>query len=203
MKRSILWIAIAASAAQAQPRWWLEEPIRLVQTNLRETDASLDPDRLVAQVAEFRANTLLFGLGGIVAYYPTNIPFHYASPHLPRGRDLFGAVLRAAHARGIRVIGRFGLTKTQKPVYDAHPEWFFRKANGEPMIYNGLYSTCINGGYWREHSKEILSEALERFDVDGLFFNGMNEMKANPQAYDGEARARLKALSLKLTGLSS
>jgi len=36
----------------------------------------------------------------------------------------------------------------------------------------------------------------------GLFFNGMNEMKANPQAYDGEARARLKALSLKLTGLA-
>jgi NAD(P)-dependent dehydrogenase (short-subunit alcohol dehydrogenase family) len=36
----------------------------------------------------------------------------------------------------------------------------------------------------------------------GLFFNGMNEMKANPQAYDAEARARLKALSLKLTGLA-
>lgn len=36
----------------------------------------------------------------------------------------------------------------------------------------------------------------------GLFFNGMNEMKANAQAYDGEARARLKALSLKLTGLA-
>src|ERR1700761_2370564 len=36
----------------------------------------------------------------------------------------------------------------------------------------------------------------------GLFFNGMNEMKANPQAYDGEARAKLKALSLRLTGLA-
>ena len=30
----------------------------------------------------------------------------------------------------------------------------------------------------------------------------MNEMKANPQAYDGEARAKLKALSLRLTGLA-
>lgn len=36
----------------------------------------------------------------------------------------------------------------------------------------------------------------------GLFFNGMQEMKANAQAYDGEARAKLKALSLKLTGLA-
>jgi NAD(P)-dependent dehydrogenase (short-subunit alcohol dehydrogenase family) len=35
----------------------------------------------------------------------------------------------------------------------------------------------------------------------GLFFNGMNEMKANPQAYDADARKRLRDLSLKLTGL--
>jgi NAD(P)-dependent dehydrogenase (short-subunit alcohol dehydrogenase family) len=34
----------------------------------------------------------------------------------------------------------------------------------------------------------------------GLFFNGMNEMKANPQAYDAAARKRLRALSLELTG---
>jgi NAD(P)-dependent dehydrogenase (short-subunit alcohol dehydrogenase family) len=35
----------------------------------------------------------------------------------------------------------------------------------------------------------------------GLFFNGMNEMKANAQAYDDAARKRLRELSLKLTGL--
>jgi NAD(P)-dependent dehydrogenase (short-subunit alcohol dehydrogenase family) len=35
----------------------------------------------------------------------------------------------------------------------------------------------------------------------GLFFNGMNEMKANPQAYDKAARNRLRAHSLALTGL--
>jgi NAD(P)-dependent dehydrogenase (short-subunit alcohol dehydrogenase family) len=38
-------------------------------------------------------------------------------------------------------------------------------------------------------------------DRSGLFFNGMKEMKANPQAYDAEARAKLQALSLKLAGL--
>lgn len=37
----------------------------------------------------------------------------------------------------------------------------------------------------------------------GLFFNGMNEARANPQAYDADARRRLRALSLALTGLSS
>ncbi|MGX0961596.1 NAD(P)-dependent dehydrogenase (short-subunit alcohol dehydrogenase family) [Bradyrhizobium japonicum] len=37
----------------------------------------------------------------------------------------------------------------------------------------------------------------------GLFFNGMNETRVNPQAYDAGARRRLRALSLELTGLSS
>ena len=37
----------------------------------------------------------------------------------------------------------------------------------------------------------------------GLFFNGMKEMKANPQAYDAVARKRLRALSLELTGLAA
>jgi NAD(P)-dependent dehydrogenase (short-subunit alcohol dehydrogenase family) len=35
----------------------------------------------------------------------------------------------------------------------------------------------------------------------GLFFNGMQPSKANPQAYDGAARQRLRALSLQLSGL--
>ena len=35
----------------------------------------------------------------------------------------------------------------------------------------------------------------------GLFFNGLHEAKANPQAYDAAARQRLRALSLELTGL--
>jgi NAD(P)-dependent dehydrogenase (short-subunit alcohol dehydrogenase family) len=34
----------------------------------------------------------------------------------------------------------------------------------------------------------------------GLFFNGMNQAKAHPQAYDEAARKRLRALSLELTG---
>ena len=35
----------------------------------------------------------------------------------------------------------------------------------------------------------------------GLFFNGMQQSQANPQAYDEAARQRLRELSLELTGL--
>jgi Hypothetical glycosyl hydrolase 6 len=151
--------------------WWMTEPIRWVQTNLRQTDASLNPGRLVDQLAGMQANVLLLGMGGIAAYYPTQVPFHYASPSLPAGHDMFGEVLRNARSHHIRVVGRFDFSKTVKPVFDAHPEWFFRQANGEPVIYNGLYSTCINGGYYRVQAMKILTEALDKYDVDGLFFN--------------------------------
>jgi NAD(P)-dependent dehydrogenase (short-subunit alcohol dehydrogenase family) len=40
-------------------------------------------------------------------------------------------------------------------------------------------------------------------DKSGLFFNGMNQAQANPQAYDAAARKRLRELSLELTGLSA
>jgi hypothetical protein len=36
----------------------------------------------------------------------------------------------------------------------------------------------------------------------GLFFNGMNETRANAQVYDAKARMKLREISLKLTGLS-
>ena len=67
-------------------------------------------------------------MGGIAAYYPTNVQFHFRSPLSPPGRDMFGDVLREAHASKIRVVGRFDFSKTEKAAYDAHPEWFFRQS---------------------------------------------------------------------------
>ncbi|MEO7346284.1 MAG: alpha-amylase family protein [Opitutaceae bacterium] len=164
-------VGFAQTPASTAKRWWLDEPVRFFQTNLAETASTLDAKRLVQQVAEFPANALLFNMGGIVAQYPTRVPFHYTSRYMPPGRDLFGEIVQEAHARKMRVVGRFDLSKTQPPVFEAHPEWFFKRTTGEPVIYNGLYSVCINGGYYREHAAKILTEALERYAVDGLFFN--------------------------------
>jgi NAD(P)-dependent dehydrogenase (short-subunit alcohol dehydrogenase family) len=38
-------------------------------------------------------------------------------------------------------------------------------------------------------------------DKSGLFFNGMNEVRVHPQAYNADARRRLRELSRNLTGL--
>src|SRR5262249_16321873 len=160
----ILWAG--SRLLSAQQDWWMREPIRWVQTNLRETDAALDPPRFAGQIADFDANVLLMALGGISAFYPSRVQYHYVSPSIPKGHDTCGEVLSEAHRLGTRVIGRFDLSKAHQDAYNAHPEWFFKKADGQPAIYNGLYQACVNGGWYREKSIEILAEALDRYDVD-------------------------------------
>src|SRR3954452_8952927 len=109
MKAFLLSLLLLTTLAAAQEGWWMREPIRWIQTNLRQTDAGLDAARLAQQLAGMRANVLLIGMGGIAAYYPTAVPFHYPSPDLPPARDMFGDVLREAHARKIRVVGLYDL----------------------------------------------------------------------------------------------
>src|ERR1700732_57468 len=75
MKRFCVGLLVTSGLLYAQSGWWMTEPIRWVQTNLRQTDASLDAKHLVDQLADMRANVLLFGMGGIVAYYPPKVPF--------------------------------------------------------------------------------------------------------------------------------
>ena len=154
-----------------QPGWWMTEPIRWLQTNLRETDAALNPKQFIADVASFNANVLMMSAGGITALYPSKVQYEYVSPYIPPGHDTFGEVLNEAHARHIRIVSRWDFSKARKDAYDAHPEWFFKMVDGQPAIYNGLYQACINGGWYRQKAVEILSEALDRYDVDGCFFN--------------------------------
>ncbi len=57
-----------------------------------------------------------------------------------------------------------------------------------------------------EQGGEAILHLVRGDDVagrSGLFFNGMHEARANPQAYDEMARQRLRKLSLELTGLAT
>ena len=58
-------------------------------------------------------------------------------------------------------------------------------------------STVEQGGEAILH----LADGDDMAGKTGLFFNGMQPSKANPQAYDGTARQRLRTLSLQLAGL--
>ena len=186
MKRYlVVFILIMSATAFAGEGWWMTEPVSLIQTNLRETDSGLDAGKLVEAIRDYPANTILFSVGGITAHYPTNVEFHYRSPWLPEGKDLVGDVITLAHENDMRVIGRFDFSRAIKKVYDAHPEWFFRTAEGNAVHDdNDLYSICINGDYYHQKAMEILTEALERYPVDGLFFNWFGNIRSDYQGHD-------------------
>lgn len=150
--------------------WWKRNNLRLIQTNLRATDAAADRSALIEQLKELSANVLLLNTGGLVAFYPTSLDFHYRSPFLGDG-DLVGDMVELCHRNGIRFMARFDLSKIHESIYRAHPEWAYRSKTGEAINYNGMVHTCINSAYQRERSLDILKEAIDRYPVDGVFFN--------------------------------
>ncbi|MGC9542088.1 hypothetical protein [Streptomyces sp. UG1] len=149
--------------------WWQNGPMRLVQTNLREIDVTADPDRFVESLQEFSANVVLFNAGGIVANYPTSLPFHHRNPHLRS--DFLGEVIERTRAAGIRLIARFDFSKLNETIAAGHPDWHYKSLAGESVTYNGQVHTCLNGAYQQEKSLEILAEAAERYPIDGVFIN--------------------------------
>src|SRR4026209_1451441 len=55
--------------------WWNRAPYRLVQTNLREIDATMDVNAYVQSMVDASVNVVLINVGGIVANYPTKLPY--------------------------------------------------------------------------------------------------------------------------------
>ena len=150
--------------------WW-QKPQRIVQTNLRLVDATLDPRLLAQQLRDFGATAMLFNVGGIFSWYPSGLELQAPNPLLDCDRDLVGEMVEAAHAAGIKVIGRYDLSKGTRTAFDKHPDWFCRGLDGKPFEYHGTYQACVNGGWYRAQSLEVMRETLSRYPLDGLFFN--------------------------------
>ena len=156
------------AAEQSEEAWWLR-PQRLIQTNLREIDATMDIDQYVREVQDFGANIVLFNVGGIVANYPTELEFHWRNTFM-KG-DLVGQVVPRLHAAGIKVMGRFDFSKINEKFAVQHPEWLYVSEAGTHVNYNGQVHTCLMGGYQQEYVYKILKEAFTRYPLDAVFFN--------------------------------
>lgn len=149
--------------------WWNRMPYRLVQTNLRETDATMDVDAYVQSMVDASASIVLINVGGIVANYPTKLPYEYKNPFM-KG-DLVGDLVKGLHAKGIKVIGRFDFSKINETLAAKKPEWLYVSPAGKNVHYNGQVHTCPNGGYQQQYGMEILKEAITNYPLDGIFFN--------------------------------
>lgn len=156
----------------AQKQWWLDEPVRLLQTNLpMHMVPEYEPEKLVAEVVKSGANTWLFNVGGIYSYYPTKFDFQTINPYMDPKRDFAGELVTLARKNNIRIIGRFDFSRFPDSIAKAHPEWAFRRHDGETVGFNGLVTACVNGDYYQEHAIKAVEEGMSRYNLDGILIN--------------------------------
>ena len=99
--------ATVPSDPGAPPREnWFDRPMRWAQLTLAENDpAQYDVRFWLDYFKEVRADAACLSAGGIVAYYPTDLPLHHRSAWL-KDTDPFGDLVKGCRALGMHVIAR-------------------------------------------------------------------------------------------------
>ena len=158
--------------------FWYEQPLRIVQTVLREVDArDYDTEALREYLLETHANTLVINAGGIVDFFQNPLPAANLNPFL-NGRDLLREIVNVCHQENIKVIGRIDFRGVEKHVYEEHPDWFGVNQDGSPMTLDyttpELYAPCYLSYYRNEHAKEFIGYIIENYELDGIWHNSVH-----------------------------
>ena len=163
--------------------WWKANNLRLIQVNLPAYEAAtLNPDSLVKDLVDHSANTLIINAGGIMAFYPTRLPFHYINPYMQK--NMLGDVVKKCHANKIRVIVRFDFSRAHESIFKQHPDWFYISPKGERIINTDMYVVSINAPYVQEKAFDIIGEVIDNYAIDGVFLNMPGYQTRN--AYEGK-----------------
>jgi hypothetical protein len=176
------------AAAQLLPKadttpWWKANNLRLIQVNLPAYEAAtLNPDSLVKDLLDHSANTLIINAGGIMAFYPSKLPFHYINPYMQK--NMLGDVVAKCHANGIQVIVRFDFSRAHESIFKQHPDWFYISSKGERIINTDMYVVSINAPYVQEKAFDIIEEVIDQYAIDGIFLNMPGYQVRN--AYEGK-----------------
>lgn len=153
---------------------WFSRPMRWAQLTLVENDpGNFDPDFWLDYFRCVHADGAVLSAGGIVAYYPTDIPFHHRSIWL-NGTDPFGYLVKGCRQMKMSVIARSDPHAAWQNVYEAHPDWIAVTAEGEKRRHwanPDMWVTCALGPYNFEFMTQVHTEIMERYQPDGIFSN--------------------------------
>jgi putative glycosyl hydrolase-like family 6 (GHL6) protein len=154
---------------------WYTRMKRCGQINYNERDPlTMDADAWGDYWASLKVDAVLLNGGGIVAFYPTQVPYHHRSEFLGK-RDLFGEMVAAMKRRRIRAVARMDCNLAYEDALKAHPEWFERNQDGAPRPHGEspwLFATCMFSTYFSEQMPAIYREINKNYPVDGFFTNG-------------------------------
>ncbi len=119
------------------------------------------------------ADAACLSAGGVVAFYPTEIPLHYRSRWLGK-MDTFGDIVAGCRKLGMNVIARTDSHACHHDVYDAHPDWIAVDEHGNKRRHPSdaeYWITCALGPYNFEFMTVVHQEIMRKYMVDGIFTN--------------------------------
>jgi hypothetical protein len=166
--------AQASSPTGAELTGWFDKPMRWVQLTLVENDPGrFDPQFWLDYFRRLHADAACLSAGGIVAYYPTEIPLHHRSTSLGTS-DPFGDLFKGCRALGMHVIARTDPHAVRDDVRAAHPDWIAVTRAGDPFRHwanRDLWVTCALGPYNFDFMDAVHREIASKYKVDGIFSN--------------------------------
>jgi hypothetical protein len=187
-------LTASASASSSAPPWY-RHASRWGQTNIAEIDVTrYDIPWWRGQWQRTRTQGIIVNAGGIVAYYPTQIPLQRRAQTLG-DHDLFGDLLTAARADGLAVIARMDSNGADDAFYQAHPDWFTLDATGRPYTARGLNVACVNGPYYSTHIPSILREIATHYHPEGFADNSWSGLPRNSICYCANCAKIFRALT--------
>jgi hypothetical protein len=158
----------------AAEKFWLDGPMRWAQLAFVERDPGhYDPDFWLAYFKRIHADGALLSAGGIVAFYPTNIPLHHRSDFMGNS-DTLGYLVEGCKKQGMKIMLRTDPHAVRQNVYDAHPDWIAVTADGKKRRHWAnpeLWVTCALGPYSFDFMTQVNREIMEKFSPEGIFSN--------------------------------
>ncbi|MCS0495642.1 beta-galactosidase trimerization domain-containing protein [Ancylobacter sp. MQZ15Z-1] len=172
---------------------WLKHSLVMIMT-LREGDAGTwDAEKMADFAQSFSLDALGFSVGGIVAFYPTQVKHHPRAATLG-DRDLAAEMIAALKKRDIRPVARIDPSMASRKLYEERPEWFAQDKNGKPIGVHGHFITCPNGGYYRDFMMRVIEEMLTRYPFDAVWANAAQFSPWHtPQCHCGVCRSKFRA----------
>ena len=153
---------------------WFDKPMRWAQLTLVENDPGrFDPDFWLSYFKRIHADATTLSAGGIVAYYPTDVPLHHRSDWLGNS-DPFGYLVEGCRKMGMSIVARTDPHAARQQVMDTHPDWIAVTAKGDKRRHwanPDLWVTCALGPYNFEFMTQVHNEIMERYQPDGIFSN--------------------------------
>ncbi|HEV2274810.1 MAG TPA: beta-galactosidase trimerization domain-containing protein [Acidobacteriaceae bacterium] len=158
----------------AEQAGWYSRPMRWAQLAFVEDDpGNYDLAFWLDYFRKIHADAACLSAGGVVAFYPTEIPLHYRSKWLGN-RDSFGDIAAGCRKLGMNVVARTDSHACHQDAYDAHPDWIMVDAHGNKRRHPSdptLWLTCALGPYNFDFMTSVHQEIMSKYMVDGIFTN--------------------------------